>query len=295
MQNVPYTRHVYGIFQIILRMRGLRFFNFQEPKSELEAVVKGGTAEDVLTCLQKGFPQPSFDITSSTLEEDAKCVLLVLSGQHLLTKIAFSDMRREKQIEWQQRIDIMVKIMDDRRRKIDMKKVTMDQVLKLVAIMHECEPPYDTAPRYHHDDEDQTREEQLESELQCGMYNSARNLLLDYPSLQPRAITILIASQNGYVGATELAILAGARMSQCDSKRWPWWVNHTEKRLVAVQESIADATSTFYSMTQEFFPQEILEKIIDYVTASRFDLKVWKRQRDWSVQTQRVMQILNME
>ncbi len=81
-------------------------------------------------------------------------------------------------------------------------------------------------------------------------------------------------------------------MNQYQTNRWPWWVKHTEQRIVRVQERVNDMISVFWMSLD--FPPEILTMIVGHVWATRFDLASWNGERDWNVQTAHAMDILNI-
>jgi hypothetical protein len=184
-----------------------------------------------------------------------------------------------------------------------MSTVTMDHIRELLAIVYECEPvcvlacelgmPFSSLGDLKRDvitdpaDHDYHMHGAIVSREPGWVKRLVQNT-----TVIPTGQHLLFAAENGFFGACEVLINAGARMIQHQSDRWPWWVRHTEQRIARVQERVNDAVSVLWFGLD--FPPEILTMIVGHVWATRFDLASWNGERNWNVQTAHAMDVLNI-
>jgi hypothetical protein len=282
----------------------------QQEASPLESAFERGSASHLLICLQnKPLRFPCW-FGNRIAEPEAKCVILVLAG----ARISVEETNTETLV-WLQIGAIVRKITG--RWKFDMETVTMDIVHELLVTVYSCEPvcdvtcevgvPFSLLDELKEDvlrlkeydlnlvekvDTTDLYDYHMHGAIASGEPEWAK-WLVEQGKVIPTSAHLLFAAANGFFGASEVLINAGARTSQYPSNRWPWCVRNTESRIARVHERVYSAiTVVWYSGWK--IPAEMLAMIIKHVWATRYDLAIWNGERDWNVQTAHAMDVLNI-
>ncbi len=262
---------------------------------QFEEILEKKSANYILEWLQTSVESPStlwvslFLDVAEIRECEAKCVLFALAGVSINSAGGTTSGNRP----WIQMTSILHQL--TRGRWINLTKITMDHVQRLVSIVLECEPAWDTPYGGDGSDDDPDYEilDPLQDAIANGKVEHVRRLV-EHGTIVPTSEDLVFAAENGYVDALEILIIAGgAHMSECQLELCPWWARLTQQRVTAVEEQIRGAIAELWLALPQTIPAEIRETIVGHVWTSRFDLASWNGEREWNIQSQRAMTVLN--